>query len=375
MRRFIAFFLVCSFAFGCAFAQEPLVTKLKNIKYYDDFQKALKNPKGINDVDESGETALDYAVQYLDWTNVRDLIDIGARLGISPQASDALKLLRLIAQKEVTTNQLDQALRDNENLQKAMNTRFPNGYTPYWWATVFARSGETIHLLKKYGADFGEPPHISGNYLPKNPSAALILATRLNQHGDVIRALIREGANPNIFDRYKETPLMIACSNPGNPEAALVLVEEGANPNFKSTFDRTPFMWCSYNSMNKFDALNAMFEHQADVNLTDSLDGDNALHFFLARGYSFKNSNNEKHILVRLIEMGVDINRPNNKGLTPLILAARSPFISPRTIQILLAYGANPSLKDKEGKRAIDGMPSDKIQWLKEQGLYDALNH
>jgi ankyrin repeat protein len=53
-----------------------------------------------------------------------------------------------------------------------------------------------------------------------------------------------------------------------------------------------------------------------------------------------------------LLEYGADINKPTPQGLTPLMRAAFNKC--DRVLQVLVERGADPSLKNKDGKTAED---------------------
>jgi hypothetical protein len=53
-----------------------------------------------------------------------------------------------------------------------------------------------------------------------------------------------------------------------------------------------------------------------------------------------------------LLERGADANAQSNFGLTPLMCAANSDDAG--LVELLMHYGADPSLKDRDGKTAMD---------------------
>ena len=61
----------------------------------------------------------------------------------------------------------------------------------------------------------------------------------------------------------------------------------------------------------------------------------------------------EIEVVTALLRGGADPNARNRAGLTPLMRAARGAW-SPSLIERLVEFGADPKLKDSEGKTAID---------------------
>jgi ankyrin repeat protein len=57
-------------------------------------------------------------------------------------------------------------------------------------------------------------------------------------------------------------------------------------------------------------------------------------------------------ITAALIRRKADLNRPDRQGCTPLMLAVESG--SERSIVLLVERGADPKVKNKEGKTALD---------------------
>ena len=62
-------------------------------------------------------------------------------------------------------------------------------------------------------------------------------------------------------------------------------------------------------------------------------------------------------MLIALIKAGADVNAKDSQGRTPLIWAA-SETHNPDVIKILLDFGADPKVKDRSGRMAIDRVPA-----------------
>jgi ankyrin repeat protein len=124
-----------------------------------------------------------------------------------------------------------------------------------------------------------------------------------------VEDLLARGANPNILNNAKETPLMLVCER-GTVEDAKLLIENGADVNVKG-------------------------------------DGEQSA-IYLATRYGAHD------ILEYLCKIkGADLNAAwDFIGYTPLIQAAEDNDIE--AVRILCENGADSTIKDKEGKTAIE---------------------
>jgi ankyrin repeat protein len=124
-----------------------------------------------------------------------------------------------------------------------------------------------------------------------------------------VEDLLKRGANPNILNGAKETPLMLVCER-GTLEDVKLLVENGADVNVKG-------------------------------------DGEQSAIYLAARYGAYD-------ILEYLCKIeGADLNAAwDFIGYTPLIQAAEDNDIE--AVRILCGNGADSTIKDKEGKTAIE---------------------
>jgi ankyrin repeat protein len=170
---------------------------------------------------------------------------------------------------------------------------------------VLAERGhaEAIKLLIERGAPIDERSGSMG-------LEPLVLAL-INGHAESVVALLK--GNVNALDRNGETPLHLVASD-GDPE-------------FRS---------------HNLKTAAALLTMGADVSARD-WDGQNPLHSALGA--------NNTAIADLLRAAGADINAQDNKGRTPLHVGVLE---APQTVQSLLNAGADPSLVDKKGDRAVD---------------------
>jgi len=200
----------------------------------------------------------------------------------------------------------------------------------------------------------------------------------------IIALLLNAKADPNIYDKEKNTPLMEACLN-GKLDAASILLNNGANINSPNKFGRTALHSASGKgipSVVKFlldnkadvkseandgstpichavyfgykDIMTLLLLNGADPNTVDSkrnsrqgetpenLVGKTALHIAVEKGHT--------EIISYLLEKGVDVNVPNTQTFSaPLHVA-----VEPKIVQLLLRVAkCNKSAQDKQGNTPL----------------------
>lgn len=166
---------------------------------------------------------------------------------------------------------------------------------------------------------------------------------------------------------------LAVCSNPSEGENDLqtvkVLLEAGANASSKDGKDETPLhalaRLCDHLGEGTFfpmsralAAAKLLFKYSADVNAPGGGKeaGLTPLHIASAKGHMG---------LVNLLlnQGGADVNAVDATGATPLMHAARK--LRGKVSHALIAAGADPSLKDAEGRTARDAVADGKDSFAK----------
>jgi ankyrin repeat protein len=231
---------------------------------------------------------------------------------------------------------------------------------------VTGRNSEITQFLLKRGA---------------SPNLALLRASR---EGNVkaVEVLLAAGADPNYFDDLGETPLMVACSADSGPDALRqttrdftavrqLLLKAGARVNDQDTRDFTPLHHAV--ARNAIDAVKSLVHD--DTSPTEI----HATVLHLAA------NNASPEIIKSLLDAGWDPNAYDQEGSTPLHYAAGKGARQSLTgmsrsfastdaesqqwldealkkmetrlvakISVLINAGADPSLKNKDGKSPIE---------------------
>ncbi len=102
---------------------------------------------------------------------------------------------------------------------KLLNTRGPEGSTPFMYAVLYA-SPSTLEKLLELGADSNKPNDAKA-------TALMWAAADFNK----TRLLLQHGADVNARSSDMRTPLMIAARRPGNSATVKLLLDRGAKPN------------------------------------------------------------------------------------------------------------------------------------------------
>jgi ankyrin repeat protein len=226
----------------------------------------------------------------------------------------------------------------------------------------------------------GANPNISDKYGDTPLSEAVS-----NGHHSIVEFLLEKGANPNISNNDGDIPLHEAVNN-GHHKIVELLLEKGADPNASNKDGERPLHHASY--LGHFDIIRTLVERGADLDVQDS-DGDTpiqlaslsghheAVRFLLGRGANPSIGDNEWRTplhsaaeegsieLVKvLVERGEDLDVQDSDGDTPIHLASLSNHYE--TVRFLLGKGANPNLGDKEGRTPLHSVAAEgHIQLLK----------
>jgi ankyrin repeat protein len=245
--------------------------------------------------------------------------------------------------------------------------------TPLHSAARFGASSAVKFLLEK-GADV--------SVMDESGNTALHLASIFG-HGDIVNLLIGQEAEVDALNTEGQAPLHLA-SRYGNPECIKLLLSGEADSNIRDMDGNTPLhiaaLFENHENLDEIlkaepdiDAVNdngytplllavqqlenekvveQLLLHGADANITEG-SGKNAL---LLAVYS-----NRKEYISILLSKGIDINSRDEDGNTalhyPMYNVLRNKMFLPLSKDIsglLIGEGADPHIKNKEGKSPLD---------------------
>lgn len=229
----------------------------------------------------------------------------------------------------------------------------------FYAATDWSYSDTEVRKWLDAGADANAQDRY-GNGL-----TALIQAIRYNNI-KAVRLLLERGANPNLPEKYGETPLMFSAGGNG-PEFAALLLEKGADPNQRnrngaSAYVQT-YLEADYGRGRHQSAIRKLLlEHGARIGLPEAAcEGDtNTLLRLLQEK---KATRQEKTIALRLaarrgqesaarllLKHGANPNAADQDGITMLSWAVAGNLATVRT---LVEHGAHLRARDKFDSDAL----------------------
>jgi len=148
----------------------------------------------------------------------------------------------------------------------------------------------------------------------------------------IARALLSFRTDPNIQNKYGETPLHRAAKYK-QVKTVAELLKHNANPNTRSNYGHTPLY-----DANNAEITELLLKHGAHVD--DQINGNcTALHIAACTG--------EIETLKVLLSFGANPNIQNMEGRTPLHFATKGGHLE--VLKILLSFGANPDIPNSHG--------------------------
>jgi ankyrin repeat protein len=191
-----------------------------------------------------------------------------------------------------------------------------NGATPLMWAAI---------------RDPGKEAREKGIPIPS-----------LKAKNEIVRLLLKAGANAKAKDSWGGTPLLWAADE-GNLEIAKMLLKAGADPNAGDGDGLTPLMAsANYETTGHLQLMHVLLDAKASIHAQNKM-GDTALF------YAINNMGAENAQV--LLKAGADVNHQNNLGYTPLMRAAQTARVE--IIKVLIAAGADLNAKNKEGMSVL----------------------
>ncbi|HEX4133793.1 MAG TPA: ankyrin repeat domain-containing protein [Bryobacteraceae bacterium] len=290
-------------------------------------------------------------------------------------------------QPEKTADQFYSAIRENNLTQLKVllaqegsaNVAGDRGITPLMYAAEIG-SAEAMRMLIDHGADvnaqnaFGSTSLMWSvqdpvktrllldhgaqvNTVARSGRTALIVAGFTNPSAEVVKLLLSKGAKVDIMDTRHVTPLNAATF--GNDTATVrLLLEAGADISTPDTFiGLTPLMNAAGNR--NVDAVKLLLAKGAGVNAVSKTEGlpkiqTGTVEFGGWTPLLMASAFGPPEAVNLLLNAGARIDAQDYRGFTPLMLAVGTDRYDRRTVNMLLAHGADLQPTNHDGETALD---------------------
>ncbi|CDK31003.1 ankyrin repeat domain-containing protein [Candidatus Babela massiliensis] len=175
---------------------------------------------------------------------------------------------------------------------------------------------------------------------------------------NIILHIKQVGVNIDIQDDYAQNALIHAVKL-GYSKLASALIKSNSNLNVKD-FKKDSLLTNSISSQ-KLHTTDLLLKHKLDINYENKFLNVTPLHLAV--------KNKDKGILKLLLEMpDLKINQiDSQKGYTALMIAAKK--LALRIIEMLIQYGADSKISNKNGKKAIDIFYKSKNKYIKKKQI------
>ena len=294
-------------------------------------------------------------------------------IAMAAMAQDPDKVFSAI--RENNLGMLKDLLNQKGNAGAADN----RGITPLMYAAQ-AGSAEAMRILIDHGADvnaqndFGstalmwsvsDPSKVrllldhgaQANMAAKSGRTPLITAAFTNPSAEVVRLLIAKGAKVDVMDSRHVTPLY-AATFANDTATVRLLLAAGADLDTPDTFvGLTPLMNAAGNR--NLEVVKLLLAKGAKVNAVSKTEGlpkiqTGTVEFGGWTPLLMASAFGPPEAVKLLLDAGARIDAQDYRGFTPLMLAVGTDRYDRRTVNMLVAHGADLKPTNRAGETALD---------------------
>jgi hypothetical protein len=157
-------------------------------------------------------------------------------------------------------------------------------------------------------------------------------------NGSGVASLLNRGFDPNTRDENGQTGLLLALREPSPRVIDVLLASKKTDVDARNANDESPLMMASLRGQDEL--VRKLIARDAAVNKP----GWTPLHYAATNGHVA--------IMKLLLDNYAFIDAPSPNETTPLMMAAM--YGSTQGVELLLAEGADPLLKNQQGLTAVD---------------------
>lgn len=180
------------------------------------------------------------------------------------------------------------------------------------------------------------------NFIDECGSTPLLLAVERDNF-NAVKNLIQAGADINVIYKYNRTVLYIAITDFNRDPIIKLLINNGANVNISDNNKISPLHIMA--GKGTIESIKMLVNAGADVNAVN-IWGETPLHRSV---FNCRDAPDE--VVQFLIESKVNVNIANNKDLIPLCYASQKS--KPRSVNLLINAGSNINAQDNLGNTPI----------------------